>query len=264
MKLRKRMIFSRLLVRFSVILLAYLIGYNSVGSVTIRVEPFNTTSQDTIAPDTDLYFDIYMNNNDGFIRRGYSMPLVLFSPDSSINEIIHIDAGVAGPLGSIQLLNGFKDSTFWDVWNVIDTWSFDGLLPDTFCHTTAGITGWPDTLDEQVYIRLAIRIEQEGLFCIDSTSRDTLFDWLFESPSPSFNGPYCWQVLQLFTCGDVNSDIVVNIFDITYLISYLYLEGPPPEIMESADVNNDGTVNIFDITFLISYLYLEGPQPTCP
>ncbi len=67
-----------------------------------------------------------------------------------------------------------------------------------------------------------------------------------------------------FLCGDVNSDSVVNIFDITFLITYLYLGGPSPGDLNSADVNNDGTVNIFDITGLISYLYLGGPPPNCP
>ena len=66
-----------------------------------------------------------------------------------------------------------------------------------------------------------------------------------------------------FLCGDVNSD-VVNIFDITFLISYLYLGGPAPADSNSADVNNDGMVNIFDITGLISYLYLGGSPPNCP
>jgi len=65
-------------------------------------------------------------------------------------------------------------------------------------------------------------------------------------------------------CGDVNDDGNVNIFDITYLISYLYLSGPAPQLLESADVNNDESVNIFDITYLISYLYLDGPEPNCP
>ncbi len=65
-------------------------------------------------------------------------------------------------------------------------------------------------------------------------------------------------------CGDVNNDGDINIFDITYLISYLYLSGPPPESPSVADVNNDGTLNIFDITHLISYLYLSGPPPDCP
>jgi len=32
--------------------------------------------------------------------------------------------------------------------------------------------------------------------------------------------------------GNVNNDDATNIFDITYLISFLYLEGPPPCICE--------------------------------
>jgi len=67
-----------------------------------------------------------------------------------------------------------------------------------------------------------------------------------------------------YTCADVNDDGAINIFDITYIISYLYLEGPPPDPMEAADVNNDTDVNIFDITYIISYLYLGGPEPNCP
>jgi hypothetical protein len=67
-----------------------------------------------------------------------------------------------------------------------------------------------------------------------------------------------------FLCGDINVDGTVNIFDITGLISYLYLEGEPPMPLESGDINNDGLINIFDITGLISYLYLEGDPPVCP
>jgi hypothetical protein len=65
-------------------------------------------------------------------------------------------------------------------------------------------------------------------------------------------------------CGDTNGDEAINIFDITYIISYLYLDGAQPDPIESADVNHDGTVNIFDITYLIAYLYLDGPAPVCP
>ncbi len=67
-----------------------------------------------------------------------------------------------------------------------------------------------------------------------------------------------------FTCGDCNGDQAINIFDITCIISFLYLGGPPPNPMQAADVNNDSDVNIFDITYLISYLYLGGPDPNCP
>jgi hypothetical protein len=66
--------------------------------------------------------------------------------------------------------------------------------------------------------------------------------------------------------GNCNGDATINIFDITYIISYLYLEGsaPVPYELCSADPNKDCTCNIFDITYIISYLYLEGPPPaTC-
>ena len=69
-------------------------------------------------------------------------------------------------------------------------------------------------------------------------------------------------------CGDVNGDSTINIFDITYLISNLYLDGPDPQCRPDygnycVDVNSDSTVNIFDITHLISYLYMGGPEPIC-
>jgi hypothetical protein len=44
----------------------------------------------------------------------------------------------------------------------------------------------------------------------------------------------------------------------------LYQSGPPPVDMNNADVNSDLTVNIFDITYLIDFLYQTGPDPDCP
>jgi len=65
-------------------------------------------------------------------------------------------------------------------------------------------------------------------------------------------------------CGDANGDEDLNIFDVTFLISYLYLGGMPPEPIIIADVNSDNEINIFDIVYIISYLYLGGPEPDCP
>ena len=65
----------------------------------------------------------------------------------------------------------------------------------------------------------------------------------------------------LVMAGDCNNDGTINIFDITHLIGYLYLEGDPPDPMASGDVNCDETINIFDITDLIAYLYLSGAPP---
>lgn len=63
--------------------------------------------------------------------------------------------------------------------------------------------------------------------------------------------------------GDANYDGIVNILDITYLISYLYKGGPPPLCMYHGDANGDCLINILDITYLISYLYKGGPPPIC-
>lgn len=67
-----------------------------------------------------------------------------------------------------------------------------------------------------------------------------------------------------YICGDVNNDLAVNIFDVTFIITFLYLGGPAPYPSNAGDVNNDGTINIFDITTLISYLYMGGSDPVCP
>ncbi len=67
-----------------------------------------------------------------------------------------------------------------------------------------------------------------------------------------------------YVCGDANGSETVNILDITFLINYLYKDGPAPQFPNAANVNNDAAINILDITYLISYLYLEGPEPVCP
>jgi len=61
--------------------------------------------------------------------------------------------------------------------------------------------------------------------------------------------------------GDADDDDHVDIFDVTYLISHLYMEGPSPPVPDQADPDASCTINIFDITYLISFLYMEGPLP---
>jgi hypothetical protein len=79
-----------------------------------------------------------------------------------------------------------------------------------------------------------------------------------------------WSLTRNFTteitwiCGDVNNDGIINIFDISYIIAYLYVEGPPPAVPNTADVNNDGEINIFDATYLIAFLYQAGEPLDCP
>jgi len=63
-------------------------------------------------------------------------------------------------------------------------------------------------------------------------------------------------------CGDVTGDLLLNLLDITYLIAYLYNEGPAPVEYECyGDPNEDDLVNMLDIVYLINYLYKEYPAP---
>jgi parallel beta-helix repeat protein len=63
--------------------------------------------------------------------------------------------------------------------------------------------------------------------------------------------------------GDANGITPINIFDITYIIQYLYKDGPSPIPYDtcSADPDCNCTVNIFDITFVINFLYRDGAEP---
>jgi len=65
-------------------------------------------------------------------------------------------------------------------------------------------------------------------------------------------------------CGDPDGDGSITILDITFVINYLYKDGPAPDPMEYADVNNSGSINILDVIHLINYLYKSGPEPDCP
>ncbi|UCC45441.1 MAG: hypothetical protein JSU65_05850 [Candidatus Zixiibacteriota bacterium] len=68
------------------------------------------------------------------------------------------------------------------------------------------------------------------------------------------------------TCGNVNFDPqdVVDIGDLTHLITFLFISGEAPVCTGEADVNDDGTLDIGDITGLIRYLFVdESPLALC-
>jgi Zinc carboxypeptidase/Thrombospondin type 3 repeat len=66
-----------------------------------------------------------------------------------------------------------------------------------------------------------------------------------------------------YNCGDCNNTINVNVSDITFMIRYAFLGGPPPVHIWSCDTNGNGTFNVADITKLVSYLFRGGSIPLC-
>ncbi|MFH1373712.1 MAG: dockerin type I repeat-containing protein [bacterium] len=57
--------------------------------------------------------------------------------------------------------------------------------------------------------------------------------------------------------GDVDFSGDINVGDITYLVAYMFQDGDPPPVMETADVDGSGEINVGDITALVTYLF--GP-----
>lgn len=108
--------------------------------------------------------------------------------------------------------------------------------------------------------------------CLSDTSKDRSV-WFYMTPDGnSFlsdpNGelvPFRYQgsylVASWSVYGDANGDSVVNVGDITYLVSFLYRNGPQPCMPEGGDANGDCNVNVGDLTYLVSYLFRGGPAP---
>lgn len=62
--------------------------------------------------------------------------------------------------------------------------------------------------------------------------------------------------------GDANYDRQTNVGDATYLINYVFFNGPAPKpIMESGDANCDGGVNVADAVTIINYVFKDGDAP---
>jgi hypothetical protein len=98
----------------------------------------------------------------------------------------------------------------------------------------------------------------------DSTYHTYLVTGNFNFKPNNFN-KRCEVWIRGHISGDGNGDGKISIFDISYLIAYLYLNGPAPKMGDaSVDVNHSNEVNILDISYLLSYIYLNGPPPFCP
>lgn len=66
-----------------------------------------------------------------------------------------------------------------------------------------------------------------------------------------------------YMTGDVNSDWVIDIEDVIYLLDYLFADNPTPDPIERGDVNCDGVIDVEDAMLLINYLFKGGPTPSC-
>ncbi len=71
-------------------------------------------------------------------------------------------------------------------------------------------------------------------------------------------------VATIAICGDVNHDgNGPTIADLVYLVSYLFNNGPTPQVLQACNVNGIGGITIADLTYLVAYLFNSGPPLNC-
>lgn len=61
--------------------------------------------------------------------------------------------------------------------------------------------------------------------------------------------------------GEANSDNIVNIGDVVYLLNYTLKGGTAPIPLKAGDANCDGAVNVADPVYMINRLFKFGPAP---
>jgi hypothetical protein len=67
-----------------------------------------------------------------------------------------------------------------------------------------------------------------------------------------------------FTCGDANGSGGVDLADAVYIVNWLFIGGPPPDLMAAGDANCDSSVNLADAVYIINWLFIGGPPPCSP
>lgn len=63
---------------------------------------------------------------------------------------------------------------------------------------------------------------------------------------------------------DYSHDGHLDISDVSVLINYLFISGPPPITIQSGDCDANLGIDIADLSILIAYLFLDGPPPVSP
>jgi len=180
--------------------------------------------------------------------------------DGSPTQRFHID-GTPEPPSAFQIQYP-PDTSGWYVFDMLSNFfwekSYDSDPLDSVYYTLEL------AIDSNfIYVNTIDSVWQEWHTLTDSLEFGTQYWWKTKATDNTGLFTYSLNIIDFKTwkLGDANGDWKVDIFDITFLISYLYLEGPAPGWDFMGDINGDCDINIFDITYLISYLYINGPAP---
>jgi hypothetical protein len=150
------------------------------------------TSNTYYDPGQPMSIKFLMNNN-GDAYQGYSF-FVEFTGDVDITwaDVAANDYGI---------YYNPDQSTWFGLVFFKNYYSFDGALPDSFNHTTGGISGMPgaaaDVLMYEFFFNVATPLtyaDGERNICVDSINGETAsYDWIMAT-NAVFAGPHCFPV----------------------------------------------------------------------
>ncbi len=141
-------------------------------------------------------------------------------------------------------------------------------LDDVYAVTVLSDAGWivPDVMDRFVLAGDSVILQvpiQPPVGTPLGESSELRFRATSKSDPDVYDEQTGWATTVL-QHGDVNFDGLIDIGDLTDLISYLFIYGPEPQpVMESGNFDCDNGVDISDVTEMIRFLFMYGPPPVC-
>ncbi|MFH1373453.1 MAG: hypothetical protein ABII79_06650, partial [bacterium] len=249
-------------------------AYNSPDTIEVNLHISDTTTAalsldsvsgaygDTIPTGQEVTFYIHMKGDDTAweaIQNGFQ----IYSLDGA-----QWDTTIADTINHSWVPGMF------DIF-VINPFSTDGWAADTVGFAaidifgSRGLTAW---FDETAYTLTIGPIDpwhHGKTICLDSCWFPAAGDWLWSTQSgmyqitPGWDGPHCFTIDSgVVACGNVDAYSGIDVADLVYLSSYLFLLGAPaPPSYVAANMDLCDNVDVGDMVFLNEYLFLGGPAP---
>jgi hypothetical protein len=161
--------------------------------------------------------------------------LCIFTPDFRSSSLARIDPET-GEVRHIGDLEGPRVAVF-------GASTLDAASRQLFFLADGKV--WVADLVTASIIRSSARFEPAGLFAIHHV-------------------PLFGDSRLLLRRGDANSDGLVDLGDSVWLLSWLFLGGPPPPCLKAGDTNDDGRLALDDALGLLMYRFQGGPPPASP
>jgi len=150
------------------------------------------SSPDSI--DVNVPFTVYVcaewQTGDGD-RLAWSSPFMFYGTDDVTSVVVVNPPAVAPDFEAV-----------WDMYigEFLESWDGDLTTPDQWNFTGVDFNAphLPESGFDTIFtfeFTIPGDYPTSGTFCIDAGDfANNTYDWLFEPPSPSFGGPYCWPV----------------------------------------------------------------------